>query len=302
MVRAMAICSPSALVSRLAPRICSGALLARLEERLRAALRDAADVEGPHRQLRAGLADRLRGDDADRLAGVHLGAAGEIAPVALGADAVLGLAGERRADLHLDDARRLDEVGVALVDQVVAPEDHLAGLRVEHVLRRDAAEDALGERGHDLAVRDRGARGDRAVGAAVVDLDDAVLRHVDEAAGEVARVRGLERGVGEALAGAVGRVEVLEHGQAFLEVRHDRRLDDLARGLGHQAAHAAELLHLRGRAAGAGVRHHVDRVRLELARRRRPYGRPRSRPSSRRRRRRSTWTRRRPPCCTSRPG
>ena len=133
-----------------------GALLARLEERLRPALRDAADVEGPHRQLRAGLADRLRGDDADRLAGVHLGAAGEVAPVALGADAVLGLAGERRADLHLDDARRLDEVGVALVDQVVAPEDHLAGLRVEHVLRRDAAEDALAERGHDLAVRDRG--------------------------------------------------------------------------------------------------------------------------------------------------
>ena len=156
------------------------------------------------------------------------------------------------------------QVGVALVDETVAREDHLAGLRVEHVLRRDAAEDALAERGHDLAVRDRRARGDRAVGAAVVDLDDAVLRHVDEAAGEVARVRGLERGVGEALAGAVGRVEVLEHGQAFLEVRHDRRLDDLARGLGHQAAHAAELLHLRRRAAGAGVRHHVDRVRLHL--------------------------------------
>ena len=88
--------------------------------RLRAALGDAADVEGPHRQLGAGLADRLRGDDADRLAGVHLGAAGEVAPVALGADAVLGLAGERRADLHLQHAGRLDQVGVALVDQVVA--------------------------------------------------------------------------------------------------------------------------------------------------------------------------------------
>ena len=29
---------------------------------------DAAEVEGAHRQLRARLADRLRGDDADRLA------------------------------------------------------------------------------------------------------------------------------------------------------------------------------------------------------------------------------------------
>ena len=136
--------------------------------------------------------------------------------------------------------------------------------------------------------RDRGAGGDRAVGAAVVHLDDAVLRHVDQPPGEVARVRGLQRGVGQALAGAVGRVEVLEHGQAFLEVRHDRGLDDLARGLGHQAAHAAELLHLRRRAAGAGVAHHVDRVRLELLAVRRPYAAPRSRPSSRRRRRRST--------------
>ena len=32
------------------------------------ALRRAADVEGAHGQLGAGLADRLRGDDADRLA------------------------------------------------------------------------------------------------------------------------------------------------------------------------------------------------------------------------------------------
>jgi hypothetical protein len=32
------------------------------------ARRDAAGVEGPHRQLRARLADRLGGDDADRQA------------------------------------------------------------------------------------------------------------------------------------------------------------------------------------------------------------------------------------------
>ena len=43
------------------------------------------------------------------------------------------------------------------------------------------------------------------------------------------------------------------------------RLDDLARRLGHQAAHAGKLTHLRGRAARAGVRHHVDRVDLRIA-------------------------------------
>ena len=49
---------------------------------LGADLTDAADVERPHRQLRAGLADRLRGDDADRLADVDHVPARQVAAVA----------------------------------------------------------------------------------------------------------------------------------------------------------------------------------------------------------------------------
>ena len=41
--------------------------------------------------------------------------------------------------------------------------------------------------------------------------DDGVLRDVDETTREVTGVRRLERGVGEALTGAVRRDEVLEH-------------------------------------------------------------------------------------------
>ena len=111
-----------------------------------------------------------------------------------------------------------------------------------------------------MAGIDDGAHLDAALGAAIRLADDGILRDVDEAAGEVARVRRLERRVGKALAGAVRRVEVLEHVEAFLEVRDDRALDDLAGGLRHQAAHRRELLHLRRRAAGARMRHHVDRV------------------------------------------
>src|SRR6185437_9430546 len=66
--------------------------------------------------------------------------------------------------------------------------------------------------------------------------------------------------VRQALAGAVGRIEVLENRQAFLEVGDDRALDDLARRLGHQPAHGGELAHLGRRTARAGMRHHVDRV------------------------------------------
>ena len=73
----------------------------RLDERLLGDLRRAADVERAHRELRARLADRLGGDDAHRLAHVDRRAAGEIAPVALAANAGLGVAGQHRTDANL---------------------------------------------------------------------------------------------------------------------------------------------------------------------------------------------------------
>ena len=90
--------------------------------------------------------------------------------------------------------------------------------------------------------------------------DHQVLRHVDQAPGQVAGIRGLQRRIGQTLAGAVGGDEVLQNVQALAEVRRDRGLDDRAVGLGHQAAHAGELADLGRAAAGAGVGHHEDRI------------------------------------------
>ena len=61
------------------------ALVVRFDERLVENLRRAADVEGAHGELRSGLADRLRGDDADRFTDVDRRAAGQVASVALAA-------------------------------------------------------------------------------------------------------------------------------------------------------------------------------------------------------------------------
>ncbi len=52
-------------------------------------LRGATDVERAHRELRAGFADGLRGDDADRFAELHELAGRQVAAVALRADAAL---------------------------------------------------------------------------------------------------------------------------------------------------------------------------------------------------------------------
>jgi hypothetical protein len=71
-------------------------------------------------------------------------------------------------------------------------------------------DDAVAQRLDDLAaLRDRRDL-DPVERAAVVLGDDHVLRDIHETARQVARVGGLQRGVRESLAGAVGRDEVLQ--------------------------------------------------------------------------------------------
>src|SRR5436190_3273970 len=224
------------------------------------ALGGAADVEGPHRQLRAGLADRLRGDDPDRFAHIDHGAAGQIASVAFAAYPGGCLAGQHRADRHRVDAGALDRIDRVLIDQLAGGEHDLAVQRVEDIDRRATADDAVGQWRDDLAAIDDGAGQQTAGGAAILLGDDRVLRDVDQPARQIAGIGGLQRGVGEAFARAVRRVEVLEHGQPFLEVRDDRGGDDLARRLGHQPAHPGQLLDLGRGAACPGIRHHPHRV------------------------------------------
>ena len=71
----------------------------------------AADVERPHRQLRARLADALGGDDAHGHALLDQRAGGKVHAVAQGADAQRGVAGHRAADLDLFQAQLLDPAG-----------------------------------------------------------------------------------------------------------------------------------------------------------------------------------------------
>ena len=143
---------------------------------------------------------------------------------------------------------------------LVGLDDGLAVERVDDLLERDAADDAVAQRLDDLAAFDDGPRLDAVERAAVQIRDDHVLRDVHQTPREVARVGRLERRVGQTLAGAVRRDEVLEHGQPFTEVRRDGRLDDFPGRLGHQAAHAGQLADLLLAAARAGVGHDVDRV------------------------------------------
>ena len=225
-------------------------------------------VERAHRQLRSGLADRLRGDDADRVADLALLARGEEGAVTGPAHAVVAAALEHRADRQLRLAGNVfaealdDLVEKRRRDQVTLGGDlRLAGLarreRLHHVVgehpRHDALVRALGDEDRELDVVLR---------LAVLLADDHVLGDVDETPRQVARVGRSERRIGETLARAVGRDEVLEHRQALHEVGLDRALDDLALRVGHETTHPGELADLLEGATCSRVGHHVDRVQL----------------------------------------
>src|SRR5690606_11446073 len=240
----------------------------RLALRLRGdARRGPTDVERPQRELRARLTDRLRRQDAHRLADVHHLHGGQVAAVAHPAEPALRLARQHGPDLDRLDARRLDGLGHLLVDHLPGPNDQFAVDRVVDIIERDVADDPVLQRLDDVFAFLERRHLDAQDRPAVLLGDRDVLRHVHEAAGEVAGIRRLQRRVRQTLPRAVRRDEVLEHGESFAEVRLDRALDDLADApgqlllrLGHEAAHPGELTHLVTVTARARVHHHVDGV------------------------------------------
>jgi hypothetical protein len=146
------------------------------------------------------------------------------------------------------------------VEHAAGRNQHFLRLGVQHLDGGDAAQDAVAQRLDDFTALDQRAHGDAVLGRAVVLGDHQVLRHVHQAARQVAGVGGLERRVRQTLTGTVRGDEVLQNVQAFAEVRRDGRLDDRAVRLGHQAAHARELADLGSGTPRAGVGHHVDGV------------------------------------------
>ena len=217
-------------------------------------------VEGPHGQLRAGLADGLGRDDTDGLAQLDHRPGGQRQPVAGGADALGRLTGQHRADPDAVDRRVVAHGGDRQVveqraDRVRRP------VRERHVLGQEPAEGAGLEvvpvpRTVGLDALDPDATGR----PAVVDADDELLGHVDQTPGQVPRVGRAQRGVGQSLAGAVGGDEVLQDREALTEGGLDRPGDHLTARVGHQALHAGDLADLLRVPSGTRVHHHVERV------------------------------------------
>ena len=149
-------------------------------------------------------------------------------------------------------------------DHITGGNNHFTRCRMCNVVQSNATQNTHAERGNDLTgINDR-VHCQTNGRTAIWLRNDRILRNVNETACQITGVSGFQSRIGQTLTGTVCRVEVLVHGQTFFKVRDNRCFDNLARRLGHQTAHTAELTHLRRRTTGTGVRHHVDGVHLLL--------------------------------------
>ena len=197
----------------------------------------AAGVEGPHGELRARLADGLGGDNAHGFAHLDGLPSSEGEPVGGSADAHLGVVSEGRQHPDPGHGGVVAQQGHLLIADDGAPLQHGA-IAEGHVISQGAAEQAGLQVGpparlirHDVVDPDAPNRPSRFEWVPVVDDD--LLGHIDQAAGEIAGVRGAQGGVHQALASAGGGDEVLEHRQTLAEVALDGTGNHVAAGVGH---------------------------------------------------------------------
>ena len=151
----------------------------------------SADVEGTHGELGSGFADGLRGNDTHRFTAFHHAAGGQVASVAELADAALRFAGQHRANLDALDTGGLNRGRQVLGDFLVETDDQVAFV-IELIFESHAADDAIAQRLDDFARFDDGLDVNAVAGSAIVFGDDHVLRHVAQAAGEVAGIGRLQ--------------------------------------------------------------------------------------------------------------
>ena len=120
------------------------AVRVRLDGGLLGDLSRAADMESPHRQLRAGLADRLSGNDSDGLADVDGCAPCQVSTIAAGTGSAFAVA--RQNGPHDDgvDTRTFDDLDVIFLDHVARLDDDIARQGIDDIDRRAAPEDPLG--------------------------------------------------------------------------------------------------------------------------------------------------------------
>ena len=103
-------------------------------------------MEGTHRQLCAGLANRLRRDHANGFADVDAVSARQVTTVALCTHAVAHFTGNWRTNQHVVDRQLFETRDAGFIQHRAGIERHSVGSRNQDRLCQYAAKDALAQR------------------------------------------------------------------------------------------------------------------------------------------------------------
>ena len=165
--------------------------------------RGTSDVEGTHGELGSRFADRLGGNDANRLAETDHQTGGKVATVALGADAALVFTSQHGANLELLVTDLVEGGGSLFVDQLIGLDDGLTTDRILDGLAADTPDDTGGQTDDFLVAFVDRTDNDAVDRTAIFRGDDHILRCIHQLAGQVTGISSLESRVGKSLTGTV---------------------------------------------------------------------------------------------------
>ena len=222
-------------------------------------------MESTHGELGTRFTNRLRSDHAHCFADIDQVATAQVAPITLATEAEACFTGQRGAHFDLIDAQGFDGVAHILGQQCSSFKYRFLRFRVDDIADSDASEYPLAQGFDHFAAFDQRLDHQTIPGAAIFLDHDQILGYINQATRQVTRVRGFQRRIGQAFTCTVGRDEVLQHVQAFTEVRRDRGFNNGTVWLCHQASHTGQLTNLGCRSARARVCHHVNRIERFLA-------------------------------------
>ena len=221
---------------------------------------NTTNVERTHGQLSTRFTDRLSRDDSNRHAFFDHVTGRHIHSVAAATNSQRRFARHWATNLDLFKAHFFDLGCNVRIDHLVLANHDFVGHRIHNVLTRDTTIDRRRQANLDLLTSINNTFGDTASRTAVFHRDHNVLCHIGQLTRQVTRVSCLERGIRQTFTSTVCRREVLQHRQAFTEVRLDWRLDNFTRRLGHQATHSSQLPNLFDTTTSTRVRHQEHRI------------------------------------------
>ena len=179
---------------------------------------------------------------------------------------MFGLACQHRADFHFLNRGILDFLRDFFRDFFTRFHNQLAGLRMIYIIDRGPTQDSFIQGFDHFVVLLQSRRNQPTLRMAIFFGNNHILRHIHQPTGQVPGIGSLQSGIGKTLTGTVGRDEVLQYRQTFLEVRENRVFDDFAPAcpgllrLCHKATHTAKLTNLFLGTTSPGIQHHENRI------------------------------------------